>query len=453
MILFSVNAIQVSAEEPASDSSLSSGMEKAIQGTASNFNLIPSIAVSESYNSNVFFVDPAIVKKAGFEPEDYTSTVTPKIVMVVPTEFGVAHLINSGTFTHYVNNPSLDYTGVDGQLGINLTKAIARMDPNTSLNIRQSYSYTPTLAGFAAPSPVPPQDQDVALAQKVAPYVSGLQGVRQNSLYLQSFIVLRERITPRTLLNFTYAYDRVEFFAQPSVGVGTQQNFNINSHALSGQVMYALSLADRLSVSYAYANAEYFGSGSQDLPGFTTQTASGVWNHQFSPTTGFTASVGATLRTPNDELNKVYSATLYRNTTNGYAAASFSRSIVPVLTGTSGSSVSDLYSVSAGYKVMPTTVVGGAFNFARNQIVSTTSTVSTSTNNDLHSYYGLAYANHQLSSWAFLSAQYSYGHFDQAGSSSGSSGLNQHSVTLTLRLTYPFSGSTSDIGEASGFYR
>ncbi len=110
--------------------------------------IIPTLSVSETYDSNVFFT-PKTLLGPGFKPEDFMTTVIPQV------NFAHAGPRVNGSFsvganiTKYVNNPSLDYTGINTAGQLDLKRWANSFSQRISaLSVRGTYQFTPSLSGF-----------------------------------------------------------------------------------------------------------------------------------------------------------------------------------------------------------------------------------------------------------------------------------------------------------------
>jgi hypothetical protein len=112
--------------------------------------IIPTLSVSETYDSNVFYT-PKTLLGPEFKPEDFMTTVIPQI------NFAHAGPRVNGSFsvganiTKYVNNPSLDYTGINTAGQLDLKRWANSFSQRISaLSVRGTYQFAPSLSGFGA---------------------------------------------------------------------------------------------------------------------------------------------------------------------------------------------------------------------------------------------------------------------------------------------------------------
>ena len=71
--------------------------------------IVPSLTVSETYDSNVFYA-PKSLLPPGSKPEDFYTQVTPQLTMAHMGSLIRGNLSVGGLITRYIHNPDLDYT-------------------------------------------------------------------------------------------------------------------------------------------------------------------------------------------------------------------------------------------------------------------------------------------------------------------------------------------------------
>src|SRR5690349_10033922 len=131
------------------------------------FQLVPSICVSERYDSNVFY--RPVTK--GLERHDYVTTVNPTLRGNHRGDYASGFWEAGGFYETYVNNSGLNFFGSNGILSLDLDNTVKRLLPNAGLRIADSVSYIPTPPGFSNPvagtNPGSPVNFQDAFAQGV----------------------------------------------------------------------------------------------------------------------------------------------------------------------------------------------------------------------------------------------------------------------------------------------
>ena len=112
--------------------------------------IIPTLSVSETYDSNVFYT-PKTLLGPGFKAEDLVTTVIPQVNIAhagprIDGSFSVG-----ANIAKYVNNPGLDYTGINTAGQLDLKRWANSFSQRISaLSVRGTYQFTPSLSGFGA---------------------------------------------------------------------------------------------------------------------------------------------------------------------------------------------------------------------------------------------------------------------------------------------------------------
>jgi hypothetical protein len=86
------------------------------------FQVIPSIAVGQRYDSNVFFVP----KRQGLDREDVVSTAVPQVRGYYVANWFDVHATAAAIGEYYAKHPTLNYVGANTGLVLNLSKLLDR---------------------------------------------------------------------------------------------------------------------------------------------------------------------------------------------------------------------------------------------------------------------------------------------------------------------------------------
>ena len=119
-------------------------------GVCAQTAIIPSLTISERYDSNIFFAPKSLLRPDS-KPEDFITSVIPQINIAHQGSRIRGSLFGSGIVTKYLHNPNRDFTGynVGGQL--DLRDVAQQISPRMmSLEMRGTYRSTPTTSGFGA---------------------------------------------------------------------------------------------------------------------------------------------------------------------------------------------------------------------------------------------------------------------------------------------------------------
>src|SRR3989442_13666024 len=127
--------------------------------------LVPSLAVSERYDSNVVFV-------AGRNLEDYVTNISPQVKVVHKGRMIDGTVQGGATGEVYVKNPGLNYIALNGGVNLNLDNAVAQLVRGAGLKVLDTFYYTPQAPAFVAPG---------SGSQVSEAFVRGIQAGRANS--------------------------------------------------------------------------------------------------------------------------------------------------------------------------------------------------------------------------------------------------------------------------------
>ena len=370
-------------------------------------SVVPSVAVSETYDSNVLNV-------AGQQKDDYVTRITPQVAVELKGRLMSGTLRAGLTGAVYVNNPDLDYIGMNGGLNLNLDNVVNRVVPRLKIQLSDFVTYTPQPPAFLNPEARAGGQSDI--------FARGIQVARADSIQNTSAITGSYTLLPRISLNARYAYSFMKFFntfATPDAGTfvdTTNQSANIG-------VQTAVTHQDNFNVSYTYALSS-FSQGT----GFTSHAGTLTWAHRFTPTLSGSLAGGATAAVPDSgasSLNFTSSASLNWMQGKTHVSFNFSRAITPSYAVTGTALISDTVSVSAGYPLTPRLSASGSANYGQNG--------SSFTDVSLSSYsvggtVGLSYA---LLPGINANLIYNYNHFKQ-DFQGASSEFDRHVATVAI---------------------
>jgi hypothetical protein len=388
----------------------------------------PTLFVSESYNSNVFLTTPDVVRAAGQKPGDYVTTVSPQLGASSELDVGRVVFLMRGNFSSYVENRELNYAGAAGSFNLNLNRIIQRIVPTAGLNVFQGAFYSPVLPSSLGGVASQPQSPDAAGgAEPSNPnsvFISGVQPARQSALLTTTSVSFFDRVNPRTMLTTLLAYDRSIFFGTSAVA-GAPQNISASFYRLNQSVNYQVSNVDTGLATYLYGQS----AGGPDNFQFHSGTVG--WTHLFSPSISGTVMGGAALILPTNSVQQTYSGVLTWYTPVLSSSLSYSRHILPSFSSQSGPLASHVLTAAFRAKHTQTVFSGGSLSYGRNEVLA-----SSSAKGEFINYGANAFLSYAVLSWANVSAQYSYGHYDQSAFRPDNI-FEQHVVTLNFSVGAP----------------
>src|SRR5215217_7318860 len=120
------------------------------EAVSAQTTIVPSLTVSETYDSNVFWA-PKSLLTPGSKPEDFYTQVTPQLTLAHMGSLIRGNFTVGGLITKYIHNPDLDYTGVNAAGRLDFQQVAQRMSARfTSLSVNGSYQFTPSMSQFGA---------------------------------------------------------------------------------------------------------------------------------------------------------------------------------------------------------------------------------------------------------------------------------------------------------------
>jgi hypothetical protein len=310
-----------------------------VSGTGS-FEVVPSMCVSERYDSNVFYRPPT----PGLRRDDFVTDVNP-MLRVNHNGDHASGFLNVGGFSEtYIKNPDLNYLGTNDSLSLNLDNSIKRLLPNASLSVMDTFSYTPLPPGFVNPaagtSPGAPGN-----IQNV--YAQGILGFRTNNLINNGTVSTSYATTASTSLNASYNYAILKFKGSPSSRGGTGLFDTTNQTGTVGGTA-RLSELDTLNVKYSHVQTEYTRSSTSSL--FKTDSATIGWSRTLTPNLSAQLGGGGILISPG-LTTYAANAALIMNFLNNSATISYARSAFPSFVNAGEPLIGDVFSLSAVQKI------------------------------------------------------------------------------------------------------
>jgi len=305
-----------------------------VSGTGS-FEVVPSMCVSERYDSNVFYRPST----PGLQRDDFVTNVNPMLRISHNGDYA-SGVLNVGGFSEtYIRNQNLNYLGTNDTLSLNLDNSIKRWLPNASLSVVDTFSYTPLPPGFVNPaagtSPDAPGNiQDV--------YAQGILGFRTNNLRNNGTVSTSYATTASTSLNASYNYSILRFKGSPSAQ--GQNLFNTTAQAGAVGGIARLSDVDTLNVRYSHTQTEFTRSSTSSL--FITDSATIGWSRTLTPNLSAELGGGGILISPG-LTTYAANAALIMNFLNNTATISYSRSAFPSFIGAGEPLIGNVFSLSA----------------------------------------------------------------------------------------------------------
>ncbi|MCC6140875.1 MAG: hypothetical protein IT389_09715 [Nitrospira sp.] len=249
--------------------------------------IIPTLSVSETYDSNVFYT-PKTLLGPGFKPEDFMTTVIPQI------NFAHAGPRVNGSFSvganiaKYVNNPSLDYTGVNAAGQLDLKRWANSFSQRISaLSVRGTYQFTPSLSGFGATTGGA-LGAGYGATSITSPIDTGLITNRVSMHNMNLGVTGGYDLSRNTTLTASYSYTKLTFGNQ-SGGISNQL-FDTNGHVTTTALTTRITPTD--TVGTIATMSHYIQSGASGGGSGSFTTISGMMNYGKLWTQKLSSSIG-----------------------------------------------------------------------------------------------------------------------------------------------------------------
>jgi len=378
-------------------------------------SVLPSVTVSETYDTNVLLV-------AGQQKDDYVTRITPQVSAELKGRLMSGSFQAGLTGAWYVRNPDLNYIGANGGLNLNLDNVVNRVVPRLKIQLSDFVTYTPQPPAFLNPEARAGGQSDI--------FARGIQVARADSIQNTSAISGSYTLLPRVSMNARYAYSFMKFFnkfATPDAGTfvdTTSQSANIG-------VQTAVTRQDNFNVSYTYSLSS-FGQGTGGVGSFTSHSGTLTWSHQFTRTLSGSLAGGATAAVPDSgptSLNYTGGATLTWVQGKIPFSFNFSRAITPSYYVAATALISDTVSLSAGYPLTPRLSASGSANYGQS------SSSFTGTSLDFYSVGGTIGLSYVLIPGINANLIYNYNHFKQDFEGANSE-FDRHVATLAISAVW-----------------
>lgn len=266
--------------------------------------LFPLISISEQYDSNVFYA-PKSVLTPGTKADDFVTFVNPQLVLTHSSATFSGSLTVGGVIGKYINNPDLDFAGVNAATSMDFTQLARRVSSKfTSLSVTGAYQFTPSASAFGGGGVgfggIGFGSAGTIGSGAVGPFDAGLVA---NRVRISSYTAGANgsyALGPVTNLTFGYTYTQISFGGQFGLASGALENqlFDTSGHTITAGVNRQMSANDALGLTYAYSTFDQSGADT-----FGTHTATGTWSRLWTRELTSVIGGGATLIEPFSDLS------------------------------------------------------------------------------------------------------------------------------------------------------
>ena len=259
--------------------------------------IVPSLSVSERYDSNIFFAPKSLLSPDS-KPEDFITTVIPQLNLIHQGSLMSGTLTGTGLMTKYLHNSSRDFIGwnVGGQL--DLANAAHRVSQRiTLLTVRGTYRSTPITTGFGAAGG--------GLGTGFGSTAGGVLDTGQitNRVSRQVYtlgVAGGYQLTGLTTLSAAYNFTRVSFGEQGAQSGGVINTlFDTTSH--QGSTTISTQINPRDTVGATARMSHFIQEDSNGISGrgsFTTITETLNWSRLWTQQLSTSLAGGGILKLP-----------------------------------------------------------------------------------------------------------------------------------------------------------
>ena len=253
-----------------------------IQATTDGLRIIPSVQVSERYDSNVFFASKSQLQ--GTAPGDFITTVAPQ-VRGLYTDHDKLVKVNASVGvvgSYYANNTGLNYVGANAGVGLDMSDLMSQWRPGARWTVSDTYSYSPQPPAFLL------GDQS---GEQINPLLTGFQAARTNTSANSVNTQLELPLSSTVRLTGSYPHSFIRYGAsqvpQASVPQAAAALISQDTQTYTAGVLVLASIQDSISADFTGSD---FDQGRQG--NFSTRGGALGWSHRFSPAVSFKATGG-----------------------------------------------------------------------------------------------------------------------------------------------------------------
>ncbi|HWF60816.1 MAG TPA: hypothetical protein VN666_10985 [Nitrospira sp.] len=245
--------------------------------TVNGLRVVPSVQVSERYDSNVFFAPKSLLQ--GATPEDLVTTVVPQIRgLYADSEKLVKMNAAVGAVgSYYANNTGLSYVGVNAGAGLDMSDLVSRWRPGAKWTVSETYFHSPQPPAFLQGGP---------LGEQANPLVAGFQATRTNTSSNSVSTTFEFPLSRTVNLTGSYTNSFIRYGASKVPRAGTLISQDRQGYTTGVSVQ--TSVHDTVTVDFTGSEFDQGRLGT-----FSARGGVIGWTHALSPAVSFNAVGGA----------------------------------------------------------------------------------------------------------------------------------------------------------------
>ncbi len=396
------------------------------------WEFIPSLCVSERYDSNVFFSVGAT--------HDYVTHVAPKVLVKHAGEYASGTLETTGFNETYVRNPGLNFFGGGGTLSLSLDRTIKRLWPNASFGITESARYTPLppsfvnpVAGTSSSDPINIQDA----------FARGVIAFRTNTLSNTGGANFAYTISPVVRVDFAYS-NAITRYGSSDLQQSLQSPlFDITTHTASAGGNVRITENDTLNARYSFADSKFSSANTGVVRGSSTlvndvsfQTHTGLlgWSRVLTPYLKSQLAGGVVIIDPG-LISWSMNAEVVFTDPNYPVTLTYSRSAFPSILGQATPVIGNIVSLTASQRLSQDWQLVETANYS--QSTGATAANDSGSNRLRFTTYRAAIDLYYWMTRVWAAAlSYDYMRFDSEFGAGRSFEFDRHAVTLGVKATW-----------------
>ena len=239
--------------------------------------VIPSVQVSERYDSNVFFAPKSLLK--GLNPEDVVTTVVPQLrgLYIDHEHLVKVNIVAGAVGSYYVNNTGLNYIGANAGAALDMSDLLSRWRPGARWTVSDTFFYSPQPPAFLLGG---------QSGEEANPLVAGFQAFRTNTRSNSVNTLLEFPLSKTISLSGSYKNSFIDYGASEVPGATTL--ISQQAHAYTTGLIKQVSLYDSLRILFVGNEFDQGGGGAFSARGGTLG-----WTHRFTHTISLNTTGGA----------------------------------------------------------------------------------------------------------------------------------------------------------------
>lgn len=239
--------------------------------------VIPSVQVSEQYDSNVFFAPKSQLQ--GLTPEDFVTTVVPQVRGLYRDHENLVKVnaVVGAVGSYYAHNTGLSYVGANAGAVLDMSDLLNKWRPGASLTVSDKFFYSPQPPAFLLGSPS---------GEPANPLVAGFQAYRTNTTSNSLNTVFALPLNQAVSVSGSYTNTFIHYGASQVQQAAALVSQHV--HSYTAGLITPLSLYDSLKIDFTGSEFDLGRLGA-----FSARGGSLGWAHKFSPTMNLNATGGA----------------------------------------------------------------------------------------------------------------------------------------------------------------